>query len=228
MRHRLSAIAAAAATLAAFAPAPAAAQLFFYNPEVKSGPAELGDPIVGEPLPGATAAEQRAALIWNLRAAMNVAALQCQSPYMRATQNYNGFIAHHAAELAASYAALGKYFLRVGGAKGTNQFDQFSTRTYNSFSTTSVAGFCQVASNTMKSGLRVPKGELAAFAQAHIREVRSSLAPTADRPLTYNPYLVQVPQLPNLSEECWNGNDQLTIRCGGAGEEDKGRKKKRR
>ena len=218
---------AAAAALLALAPAPAAAQLFFYAPELRTGPIEASDPIVGEPLPGATPAEQRANLLWNLRAAMNVAALQCQSTYMRGAPNYNGFIAHHAVELAAAYQALGKYFLRTNGPKGTSMFDQYSTRTYNSFSTTSVRSFCQVATNTLKSGLRVPKGDLVPFAIAHMREVRNSLAPAFDKPLTYNPYLVQLPPLPNLTDACWNGNNELTVRCGGTGAEGPTGKKRR-
>jgi hypothetical protein len=226
MPRPISAMLAAAIALAALAPVPAAAQLFFYNPDFKAGPVEASDPIVGEPLPGATPAEQRAALLWNFRAAMNVSALQCQSPYMRATANYNGFIAHHATELAAAYAALGKYFVRVNGPKGANLFDQYSTRTYNSFSTMNIQGFCQASTNTLKSGLRVPKGELAPFALAHIREVRSSLAPAFDKPLAYNPYVVQVPQLPNLGEDCWNKANELTARCGGAGGEDTGKKRR--
>jgi hypothetical protein len=219
MRIPILATAAAAAALLALAPTAAAAQLFFYNPEIRGGPIEPSDPLVGEPLPGATAAEQRANLLWNLRAAMNVAALQCQSTYMRAAPNYNGFIAHHGAELAAAYQALGKYFLRTNGPKGGALFDQYSTRTYNGFSTTSVYGFCQIATADLKSGLRVPKGQLLPFAAAHMRELRNSLAPSADRPLAYNPYLVQVPTLPNLTDQCWNRSDELTVRCGGTGAE---------
>jgi hypothetical protein len=228
---------AAAAALAALAPAPASAQLFFYNPDIKGGPVEPSDPVVGEPLPGATPAEQRANLLWNLRAAMNVAALQCQPEshsaekkpsLMRAADNYNGFIAHHAGELAAAYQALGKYFLRTHGPKGAALFDQYSTRTYNGFSTTSVYGFCQIATADLKSGLRVPKGQLAPFAVAHMRELRNSLAPAADRPLAYNPYLVQLAPLPNLTDECWNRSDELTVRCGGTGAEGGDNRKRRR
>jgi hypothetical protein len=237
MRIPIFATAAAGAALVALAPAPAAAQLFFYNPDIKGGPIDPSDPMVGEPLPGATAAEQRANLLWNLRAALNVAALQCQPDshgaekkpsFMRAADNYNGFIAHHAAELAAAYQALGKYFIRANGPTGAALFDQYSTRTYNGFSTTSVYGFCQIATADLKSGLRVPKGQLVPFAAAHLRELRNSLAPSADRPLVYNPYLVQVPTLPNLTDPCWNGNDELTVRCGGAGSEGSAKGKKRR
>jgi len=228
---------AAAASVFALAPAPAAAQLFFYNPEIKSGPIDPSDPLVGEPLPGATAAEQRANLLWNLRAALNVAALQCQPDshgpekkpsFMRAADNYNGFIAHHAGELASAYQALGKYFLRTNGPKGAALFDQYSTRTYNGFSTTSVYGFCQIATADLKSGLRVPKGQLVPFAAAHMRELRNSLAPSADRPLVYNPYLVQVAALPNLTDACWNGSDELLGQCGGTGTASSDKRKKRR
>lgn len=210
----------AAATAAAFlalAPAPAAAQLFFYKPDIKTGPIEPSDPIVGEPLPGSTAAEQRAALLWNFRAALNVAALQCQSVYMRAAPNYNGFIAHHSVELANAYQTLGKYFTRTNGPKGTVLFDQYSTRTYNSFSTMNILGFCQTATNALKSVLTVPKGELLPFATAHMRELRNSLAPAYERALTYNPYIVQLPPPPNLSPECWNKKNELRIACGGSG-----------
>ena len=61
--------------------------------------------MVGLPLPGATPAEYRAHLLWNLRSGLNVAALQCQfSPYLRAVDNYNALLAHHARELAAPQA----------------------------------------------------------------------------------------------------------------------------
>jgi hypothetical protein len=217
MKTRFSAVAASAAGFLLLQSVPASAQLFFYDPDIKTGPIDPSDPIVGEPLPGATATEQRAALLWNMRAALNVAALQCQSVYMRAAPNYNGFIAHHGVELAAAYSALGKYFTRTGGAKATSLFDQYSTRTYNGFSTTSVQGFCQVATKTLKSVLMVPKGELVPFAVAHMRELRNSLAPTSDRALTYNPYLVQLPPPPNFAEACWNKRNELRAACGGTG-----------
>jgi hypothetical protein len=208
---------AAAAALTSLAPAPAAAQLFFYDPDIRTGPVDPADPLVGEALPGATPFEQRAALLWNMRAALNVAALQCQSVYMRAAPNYNSFIATHSVELATAYSALGKYFTRVNGPKGSNLFDQFSTRTYNSFSTTSIAGFCQTATNTLKAVLTVPRGELVPFASAHMRELRNSLAPASDKALSYNPYVVRLPAPPSFSPACWNKRNELRTICGGTG-----------
>ena len=63
-------------------------------------------------------------LLWNLRAGLNVAALQCQfSPYLRTVANYNALLAHHNRELAAAYTALEGYFRRVNGRTGPRQFD---------------------------------------------------------------------------------------------------------
>src|SRR3712207_6148946 len=148
---------------------PAAAQLFVNNPDFKAGPIEGSDPLVGLPIPGATGAEYRAHLLWNLRAGLNVAALQCQfSPYLRAVDNYNGILAHHSDELASAYTTLNNYFKRVQGnpAKGQKAFDDYTTMTYNNFSTLQAQmGFCQTASNIAKEALLQPKGQFTAFAQ---------------------------------------------------------------
>ena len=108
------------ALVGAAVPQPAQAQLFLYDPDFRSGPIEPSDPLVGLALPGATPAEYRAHLVWNLRSGLNVAALQCQfSPYLRTVDNYNGILAHHARELAAAYSTLEGYFRRVGGRNGS-------------------------------------------------------------------------------------------------------------
>src|SRR3954469_13714414 len=128
---------AAAAGLALALPAAAAqAQLFVTDPVYPTGPIAGNDPLVGLPLPGATPAEYRAHLLWNLRSGLNVAALQCQfSPYLRTVDTYNALINQHARELAAAYTALQTYFRRVGGRNGAGNFDRYSTQTYNNFST---------------------------------------------------------------------------------------------
>lgn len=168
------------AVLAVAAPAAASAQLFVNEVVFQGGPIEASDPAVGIPLPGASPAEYRAAMIWNLRAGLNVAALQCQfSPYLRTVANYNAIIkGTHEAELAAAYTTLQAYFRRVGGARGATQFDQYSTRTYNNFSTLQAQlGFCQTAARIGKEALTRPRGQLGALATARMRELRSSLVP---------------------------------------------------
>ena len=106
-----------AGAIAVAAAAPASAQIFLYDPPFQSGAITPGDPLIGIAMPGATPAEARASMLWNLRSGLNVAALQCQfSPYLRTVDNYNGILAHHSRELASAYRALEGYFRRVGGA----------------------------------------------------------------------------------------------------------------
>jgi hypothetical protein len=173
---------AAIAMLCAAAPQAASAQLFLYDPDFRAGPIEPNDPLVGLPLPGATPAEYRAHLIWNLRSGLNVAALQCQfSPYLRTVDNYNGILAHHSRELAAAYTALEGYFRRTAGARGPRRFDDYSTQTYNNFSTFQAQlGFCQTASRISKDALTRRQGEFVQLALERLRELRNSLTPGVD------------------------------------------------
>lgn len=218
MKSWLKIVGAAAVTAAL--PAAADAQLFVNEPPFQKGPIEGSDPIVGLPIPGATPAEYRAHLLWNLRAGLNVAALQCQfSPYLRAVDNYNGILAHHAKELADAYTAMNNYFKRVQGSapKGQKAFDDYTTITYNNWSTLQAQlGFCQTASDIAKEALLRPKGQLYQTAQARMREFRSSLTPAYDRLLVYNPYtMIREPALPPLDPTCYDKKDRLRKKCGG-------------
>jgi hypothetical protein len=209
-------LAAAILTAGAAGAAPADAQIFQHPVDFRAGPIEANDPLVGGPIPGATPAEYRANLLWNLRAGLNVAALQCQfSPYLRVAANYNGMIAHHSKELASAYTVLTNYFKRVGGpVKGLKAFDDYSTATYNSFSTLQgQLGFCQTASNIMKTALITPKGGLIDLGLRRIRELRNSLAVPVDPGVGYNPYSISLDGVPPLGQECWDGNDRLRASC---------------
>lgn len=207
-----------AASLALTAPQMVSAQLFLVEPQFAKGPIDGSDPLVGLPIPGANASEQRAHLIWNLRAGLNVAALQCQfSPYLRTVGNYNGLLAHHSAELADAYTKLNGYFKRVHGPRGgQKQFDDYSTITYNNFSTLQAQyGFCQTAGSIGKEALLSPKGQLHQVAANRMRELRGSLVPAYDRVGTHNPGVVPMLPLPPLRENCWDKRDRLLKACGG-------------
>lgn len=217
---RGAAACAAAASLLAALPAPAHAQLFLMPVNLRAGPIEPGDPLVGIPLSGATGAENRAALLWNLRAGLNVAALSCQfSDFLRAVPNYNGLLAHHSGELAEAYTTLNNYYRRtLGAAKGQKAFDDYSTATYNNWSTLQAQRiFCQTASNVLKTALATPKGQLITVAQARMRELRNSLVPAFDPRPAYNPYTIRLrTPIPPLAPECWSKKkDELRIVCGG-------------
>jgi hypothetical protein len=214
MRKSTGALLALAAGFAA--PQAAQAQLFLTQPDFRPGPIDGSDPLVGIPIPGATAAEYRASLLWNLRAGLNVAALQCQfSNYLRAVPNYNGILAHHNVELAAAYTTLTNYFKRVHGVRGQKLFDDYSTATYNNFSTLQAQyGFCQTASNIAKDALATPKGDLYALAQRRMRELRNSLIPAGDRGPSYNPFTIRLVPLPPMQADCWHKKrNELLPRC---------------
>jgi len=170
------------AALCLAAPAAAPAQLYLTDPGFRPGPIEGSDPLVGLAIPGATPAEYRAHLIWNLRSGLNVAALQCQfSPFLRAVPNYNAILAHHARELAAAYSGLEGYFRRIGGRNGPRNFDLYSTQTYNGFSTLQAQlGFCQTGSRIAKEALATPKGQFGQLAAMRMREFRNSLSVVGD------------------------------------------------
>lgn len=205
-----------AALAALVAPQIASAQLFLVDPDFKRGPIEASDPLVGLPTPGATPAEYRARMLWNLRAGLNVAALQCQfSPYLRAVDNYNGLLAHHSKELAEAYTTLTNYFKRTLGAKpGQKAFDDYTTMTYNNFSTLQAQyGFCQTASAIGKEALARPKGELHLLAAGRMRELRNSLIPAYDRIGVYNPYSIRQAALPSLDAKCWDKKGRLVKKC---------------
>ena len=208
------------AALVAFGAAqPVAAQLYLNEPDFRRGPIENEDPLVGVPIPGATAAEYRAHILWNLRSGLNVSALQCQfSPYLRVVPNYNAFLAHHSAELANAYTVLNGYFRRVHGpVQGPRRFDDYSTQTYNNFSTLQAQmGFCQTASNIMKDALARPKGELLQVARERMRELRNSLVPVTDRPRTFDPAVLVTLSMPNLTDPCQGLRGRQLRRCNAA------------
>jgi hypothetical protein len=198
------------------APSAALAQLFFTDPSFKGAPVEGSDPVVGIPIPGATPAEYRAHLMWNLRSGLNVAALQCQfSPWLRTVPNYNGILAHHSAELASAYTVLSGYFKRIHGpAKGMKALDDYSTITYNNFASLNAQyGFCQTASNISKAALQAPKGGLYAIAQTRMRELRNSLIYAGEPGYGFNPYAIATPAMPRIPDNCWDKKGQLNKKC---------------
>lgn len=146
-----------------------------------------------------TPAETRAHQAWSLRAALNVAALQCQfSPFLRTVKNYNLMLPHHAAELASALKTMNGHFTRLDGKAARQTFDQYTTRTYNSFSTLDAQlSFCQKASDIGWEAISAKKGSYGDIAAARLPEIRSALIPTANPLLLVNLGWVDVPPLAN-------------------------------
>lgn len=205
-----------AALIAGALCAPAQAQLFWTPPDFRGPPVTGAEPGVGLPLPGATPKELDAHLLWNMRAGLNVAALQCQfSPTLGTVKNYNDLLAHHAKEFRGAYTALQGYFTRTKGKgrPGQTAFDQYTTKTYNGFSTLHAQrGFCQTASEIGREALTKPKGQLLTVARLRLSTFRNSLVPAFERVFT----MVGIPEYPTprLDDACWNKTDLLKASCG--------------
>ena len=169
----------AALSVAAFA-TPASAQ-FFFQPHDMSGPPIRGDEPGLPTLPGATPDEIRANLVWNLRSALNVAALQCQfEPTLLTVENYNVALANHKDEFKKSFDTLVKYFNRTakGVKPGQTAMDRYGTRTYSAFTTVAAQyGFCQTAAQVAAAAAYAPRGTVYEVAVNNMSAMRNALVP---------------------------------------------------
>lgn len=206
-----------ALVLAAMVASPAAAQIYWRAPDLSGLPLTSYEPGMGVALPGATPAEQRAAISWNVRSGLNLAALQCAfEPTLRTEANYNAIISDHSAELAAAFNTLSGYFKRTSKTPkaGQSALDTFGTRTYSGFSAVRAQlTFCNMAGKIGRHALFTPKGQFSAFAMEHLREFRNSLVPAGDQQFRFPRPWFRVP-LPNFDERCWRGN-RYNRACGG-------------
>jgi hypothetical protein len=130
------------------------------------------------PLKAPTPAEVEADAIWALRAALNVAALQCQySSYLRTVNNYNEIVKYHARDFLNAQTILSRHFKRVDGARSAKSFDKYNTRTYNSFSTLDAQyAFCEKAAEAGRHILTIKPTKLGPEAAGLYRDLRASLS----------------------------------------------------
>jgi len=198
--------------------APANAQVFWQPPDYSGAPVTSYEDGIGVPLPGATLAEQKAAIVWNVRSGLNVAALQCGfDPTLRTAENYNAVISNHATELNAAFAALTAYFKRTNSdAKSAQKaLDTFGTRTYSGFSTVgSQYGFCTAAARVSRIALFTPRGRFITLAEEHLREMRNALRPSGEQQFKFGPLPTNVTRAtPSLEKKCWK-KDRYVAKCG--------------
>ncbi|TGX50155.1 hypothetical protein E5A73_17175 [Sphingomonas gei] len=205
-----------------FAAAPASAQFFLKSRDFAGARVTGAEPgMTGPALPDATPAELRAALVWNLRAALNVAALQCQfEPTLLTLGNYNAILKDHEVELRESYVTLEKYFTRAYKNKkaGQTELDRFGTRVYSGFSTVSgQLTFCQTSATIGHDALFTRRGALGDLAQNRMRELRDSLSPWGEqfrRSVNYAALNV-TPLLPPFgNNKCWRKGSYQAKKCG--------------
>lgn len=204
-----------ALSLSLAAPLPATAQYYYQAPDISAPPVTGAEPQLGLGLPGASAEELRAALVWHLRAAMNVAALQCDfEPSLLTVSNYNATLAHHKAELGDSFARLGTYFKRTAktAAAGQRALDMYNTRIYSSYSTVHAQReFCGAMGKAGRDAIFAPRGGLTAVAQRYLGQIRRALTPAGDQYFT-NPAYGYRATLPSFGKKCWK-RDRLRDQC---------------
>lgn len=196
---------------------PASAQFFLKSKDLSGGPVVGDEPGIGQPMPGATPVELRAGLVWNMRAALNVAALQCQfAPTLVTVSNYNAILSDHRDELKGSFDTLTKYFLRVNkpAKAGQAALDSFGTRTYSGFATVAAQyNFCETANAIGTDAAFQPRGKFYEVAQRRMRELRNSLVPWGDQAKTYT--IQPRVSVPRIDPICWSKKGEwVDKKCG--------------
>jgi hypothetical protein len=222
MRLVRTAMAAALGGCAMAGAAPASAQFYLQSKDYAGQPVRGDEPgILSVPMPDATEAERRAALAWTLRAALNVAALQCQfEPTLNTVRNYNAMILDHKDELQKSFDLVGAYFKRTAATPKAGQaaFDSFNTKTYSGFATVAAQlNFCQTANAIGLDSNFAPRGHFGEFAQERMQELRNSLTPHGEQrvPHLVARYMTVSAPAPRLDKICWNKKgDWQTKKCG--------------
>lgn len=203
---------------AAVASAPASAQFYFQSHDM-SGPPLHGDEPGLPTLPGASEEELRANMVWNLRSAMNVAALQCQfEPTLLTVENYNLLLVNHKDELKKSLAVLSRYFTRTSktAKAGQDAMDRYGTRTYSAFTTTGAQyGFCQTAASVLTDAVYAPRGALYKVAVADLSAVRNALVPWGEERFARRVRIDARVAMPRLDAACWTKRGEwVAKKCG--------------
>jgi len=167
---------------------PASAQFFIKPPDFRGTPVVGNEPGLFLPLPDARPEELRAALLWNLRAGLNLAALQCQfQDSLLTVDQYSKMLNDHRVELAGAYTTLNAYFKRRAKTPraALTMLDDYGTKTYSNFSTVAGQfGFCQTASHIGRAALFTPKGGLTNLAANRMMEFRKSVKPAWEQQFT--------------------------------------------
>lgn len=102
---------------------------------------------------------------WHLRAALNVAVLQCAKAGDPMEQQYNAFLAVHKAALARAHEGLKAEYRRSHGSAWQDRFDDDMTRLYNFYAQPPAReGFCRAAAPLVATAATTPTAGLDGFA----------------------------------------------------------------
>ena len=122
---------------------------------------ERPGPLVGTIAAGPNAGLSNAGTLWNLRGALNVAALKCGGG---APDQYNAALKVHARSFRRAQKRLEREYRRRGG-DWRDAFDDAQTRLYNyTANPRGERAFCLAAQPVLAEIARIPRDELTAFA----------------------------------------------------------------
>ena len=113
---------------------------------------------------------------WNMRSALNVAALNCLDPkYTGLVENYGAMLKNNARELSATNRALQSEFRQRYGGTYRDVQDSYMTQVYNYFALPPAKGaFCDVAFAVSQEVLTVPRGDLEVFAASALPRIEGA------------------------------------------------------
>jgi hypothetical protein len=123
--------------------------------------------------PAPSAEDKLAESVWKLRAALNVAALQCQfDPNLKTVANYNEINKLHKAEIDDSRSRMESRYRRLYGRGGLGAFDRYNTKLWNGFSSVNhQVPFCNKASEVGNEAVATPTGGLTVLANNKLAEI---------------------------------------------------------
>lgn len=143
-----------------------------------TAPAEMAAPtfptaiereeVAAEPPPPALAAAGSGAQVWQLRSALNVAALGCtRAGDMEITSRYNAMLKQHGTLLTQAYLEKESQYRKLHGRRWQSVQDRDATKLYNRYANhPQLDVFCKEASKIARDALRVPTENFARFAAA--------------------------------------------------------------
>ena len=112
---------------------------------------------------------------WNLRAALNVAALNCRDArYSSLISGYESYLNKHSRELSRTNTAVGREFRAEHGRSYRNAQDSYMTQVYNYYaSPPTLDNFCNAAVPVVAEAALVDRGGLEAYSAGGLAQLEA-------------------------------------------------------
>lgn len=113
--------------------------------------------------------------IWNLRSALNVAALNClEAQHASILPNYKSYLGAHSRQLRSTNTAVGREFREKHGRSYRDAQDTYMTQVYNYFALPpALDDFCDAAVGVSSDAAVAPRGSLSEFSVAGLSRLEA-------------------------------------------------------